>query len=741
MKKLLLSYGLLLIAFVAKSQNIGVPNYNQQKIDFYLGDVTTPSHTLSLGVGNVNGLTFFGSDMFVAGNANGILWYSGLSFNPYNLAGKTPVLLTTGSGTTQVAVDAAGNVYSANEDGTVTKFFRSTTIPAVYSNSNKVTVRFSLDLTSGITIGNVNNIECVWVNNYYSQTISVARTSNFPSVGYTTTPNKAVFVKLLTGVFDPLNEGIALDNAGNLWITSNGSTTGYLSRIVASRVLTIVNGLNATSNPDYALVTNVDFIYHTLSNGYKLGGLTYDSIYKNRMYCNDQPDDGEPQSVTKNVLAFDPASMITNGLLNGDVTPYLQTNPGNGQAGIIPCALMPTPIASSVTINAGQTATLTASNCVSGAGYEWRESSSVAVVSTSPTFTTPVLSANRNYIVRCVNSSFTLNACYSPHLGVTVTVNPVSGPFSISPANLQAICVPSTTLTATNCGGTVSWYEDTNGAGVNNVLLGTGNTYNFTFGANLIYFVRATCTVGSVVSPFSNYAILRRGPLLNPEGFISGPGLPVTITASGCPSGTTYLWSTGETTPTITKSPTIQTGYSVKCTSASCNSADALSIIYIGNKVANIDNFTVTQGTPFSGNVFTNDEVYSPRTLLIDEYPTHGSITYTDNTGAFTYSATPGYLGVDSFKYHSSGNSGTYSNTVAVNLTICPAASTSVLSGDWSTASTWQCGAIPTATKPVEIQSGHIINVTGNVHAKNVKLIGTGKINYVGTAGKIFLNQ
>jgi hypothetical protein len=737
MKKQLLALSLLFFAIVAKSQNIAVPNYNQQKIDFYLGDVSSPSHTLASGVGNVNGITFFGSDMFVAGNANGILWYQGVSFNPYNLASITPTLLTTGSGTTQVAVDAAGNVYSANENGTVTKFFRNTASILVYSSNNtrKVTVRFSNDLTSGITIGKVNNIECVWVNNYTSTSISVARTIDFPASGTATTINKAVFVKLITNVQDNNNEGIALDNAGNLWYANNSSINGYIDKIVSSRVSTIVNGLNATANPDYSLVSG-DFILYNLINGYKLGGLTYDPIYSNRMYCNDQPADGSPQSTTRNVLAFDPTTAPpTVGAISTVVTPYLQTNPGNGQAAIIPCALLPSPIASGTTINAGQTATLTASNCVSGAGYEWYDG--LLAVGSGSTFTTPILSNNKVYTVKCINSA----ACQSVPLTVNVTVNPVTGPFSITPTNLQAICVPSTTLTAVNCGGTVSWYEDITGGGTNNVLLGTGNTYNFTFGANLTYFVRATCTVGATVSPLSNYAILRRGPLLNPEGFLSGPGLPVTITASGCPSGTTYLWATGETTPTITKSPTVQTGYSVKCTSGTCNSADALSIIYIGNKVANIDNFTVTQGTPFSGNVFTNDETYSPRTLLIDEYPTHGSITYYDNTGAFTYAATPGYLGTDSFKYHSSGNSGTYSNTVAVNLTICPAASTSVLSGDWNTSSTWQCGAIPTATKPVEIQSGHIINVTGNVHAKDVKLIGTGKINYVGTAGKIYLNQ
>jgi hypothetical protein len=740
MKKLLLVFSFLLFTLSAKSQNIGVPNYNQQKIDFYLGNVTTPSNTLSSGVGNVNGVTFFGSDMFVAGNANGILWYEGVSFNPYNLAGKTPTLLTTGSGTTQVAVDVAGNVYAANENGTVTKFFRKyfiLTNTYYYSNSFKVTVRFSNDLTSGITIGKVNNIECVWVNNYTSSSISVARTIDFPASGTVTTVNKAVFVKLITAHPDPNNEGIALDAVGNLWLASNESPNGYCSKVVSTRVSTIVNGLNATANADYALVM-ADWQLHVLTNGYKLGGLTYDDIYTNRMYCNDQPADGSSQSVTRNVLAFNPAT-ATVTTIAGNVTSYLQTNPGNGQAAIIPCGLLPTPIASGTTINAGQTATLTASNCVAGAGYEWRDVG-LSVVGSASSFTTPVLSTNTVYTVKCINSS----ACQSPALTVNVTVNPVTGPFSITPANLQTICVPNTTLTALNCGGTVSWYEDTNGSGSTNVFLGTGSTFNFALGSNLNYYVRATCTVGAVVSPFSNYSVIRTGPTVTPQSYIISPGASKTFTASGCPSGTTYLWDSGETTPTITKSLTVPsqypTTYNVKCVSGSCNSNNGFAYLYVGAILANNDNYTVTAGTPFSNNFTSNDQALSPRIIQIDPYPTHGNLTY-DNTGAFTFTSTAGYTGTDFFEYYLTNGSGSLSNYARVNLTICPAASTSIVSGDWSVASTWQCGAIPIATKQVEIQSGHIINVTGNVHAKDVKLIGTGKINYTGTTGKLFLNQ
>ena len=65
----------------------------------------------------------------------------------------------------------------------------------------------------------------------------------------------------------------------------------------------------------------------------------------------------------------------------------------------------------------------------------------------------------------------------------------------------------------------------------------------------------------------------------------------------------------------------------------------------------------------------------------------------------------------------------------------------STQSGDWNTATTWQCGATPTATNTVQVQSGHIIDINTDVHAKSVKLLGTGKLNYTGTTGKLILNQ
>jgi len=70
------------------------------------------------------------------------------------------------------------------------------------------------------------------------------------------------------------------------------------------------------------------------------------------------------------------------------------------------------------TINAGNTSTLTASGCSSGATYMWTNNSIVA--STSASFTTPVLNVTTTYTVYCVNNNGT---CQSTGTDVIITVN------------------------------------------------------------------------------------------------------------------------------------------------------------------------------------------------------------------------------------------------------------------------------------------------------------------------------
>lgn len=242
-------------------------------------------------------------------------------------------------------------------------------------------------------------------------------------------------------------------------------------------------------------------------------------------------------------------------------------------------------------------------------------------------------------------------------------------PFSITPIKQLAICTPTATISAVGCYGTVNWYRDTNGAGVTYQFLASGNTLTYTSDVDWRQYIRATCTVNGIVSPYSNYSTVQTGPEVTPLSDIISAGTPITITASGCPAGTTYLWTTGETSPIITKSPSTYTPYFVKCTNNTCQSPFGISYIYVGNVVANNDNYITTINTPISANFCTNDGALSPKTVYVDFPPTHGNVVW-DNTGAFTYTPTSGYTGTDSFKYYLNNGAGSFSNYATVTITI-----------------------------------------------------------------------
>ncbi len=71
---------------------------------------------------------------------------------------------------------------------------------------------------------------------------------------------------------------------------------------------------------------------------------------------------------------------------------------------------------------------------------------------------------------------------------------------------------------------------------------------------------------------------------------------------------------------------------------------------------------------------------------------------------------------------------------------VCPA-NTSILAqaGNWAAPSTWACGGIPTATSIVQIKSGHVVNISTAVQAKQVQLESGGKALF-SAGGKLTTN-
>ncbi|RYU97307.1 3-coathanger stack domain-containing protein [Emticicia agri] len=422
MRKILLLF--LLMQQVQAQTNIAVPSYSSVtntfnpatgNIKFYLNGV---SQTLTVGHG-ANGVCFYGNNMFVAYDDNassghGLIWYKNVSFSSGTFSADAPVILANNQQTFQVFADASGNIYSANMNGTITKFMPNA---GVYSTANTVTVRFFTNgsyVLGGLLIDNTSST--IWATSYSLNTVAVCRLSDFPSsTSYVTTSTPASFIKPVTVSANYLQapEGVMRDESGNIWISNNNNN--YIVRINSGSVTTILNEINAANYTTKNLTGGTDANTWAVSaNGHQLGGMVYDKLYSKKIYVNNQVNGGN---------TFQYEFFSTNGSPTFAATTFAQIFPGNGQSAIIPCELLPTPgnpTANGTTINSGQTANLTATNCAADQSYLWKQGATQ--VATTSNFTTPVLTSNTTYTVYCVRGT-----CQSPGTNVTVTVNGGAG--------------------------------------------------------------------------------------------------------------------------------------------------------------------------------------------------------------------------------------------------------------------------------------------------------------------------
>ncbi len=196
----------------------------------------------------------------------------------------------------------------------------------------------------------------------------------------------------------------------------------------------------------------------------------------------------------------------------------------------------------------GASATLTATG---GTSYTWSTGETTASIVVSPVATT-------TYTVTVSDGTCT------GIKSITITVNPLPT-ITISP-NPAAICIGSNIdLTATG-GGTYIWSTSE-----------TTSTINVAPTATTTYIV--TVTNSDLCSDTSS-RIVTVNPLpiavITPSSATICPGVTQNLVASG---GSTYLWSTGETTASINVSPIFTTTYTVTVTSSdNCSDTESVTI-------------------------------------------------------------------------------------------------------------------------------------------------------------------
>lgn len=194
------------------------------------------------------------------------------------------------------------------------------------------------------------------------------------------------------------------------------------------------------------------------------------------------------------------------------------------------------PTTTAASICTGVSTSLTATSaCVAGT-INWSNGSTGQTISVSPTSTT-------TYTYTCTfTGSGTSNA--SPSIIITVKSRPVAPTLVANPSNI--ITGASSTITASNCSGTITWSNGTTGT---TLTVSPTQTTSYT----------AYCTTNLCDGPQSTQEITVNSPI--PSVSFSATqicqGDPITITASGCAVGGTYVWSSGQTTPSITVTTTL----------------------------------------------------------------------------------------------------------------------------------------------------------------------------------------
>lgn len=258
--------------------------------------------------------------------------------------------------------------------------------------------------------------------------------------------------------------------------------------------------------------------------------------------------------------------------------------------------------------------------------------------------------------------------CSSSRAAVTGTINQ-----NLTPAitGTTSICNgASTTLTATG-GTTYSWSNGSTAASIT-VSPNSTRTYTVTTGTGgCSGSAAATVTVNPIPTP----AITGNKTICS--------GTSTTLTASG---GTTYSWSNGATTPSITVSPNNTRTYTVTATASGCSGLTTATVTVNTSPAPAITGTTTICNGSSTTLTATGGGTYS-----WSNGATTASITVTPaNTQTYSVTATAG------------GCSGTAAKSVTVNsiptptitgtTTICSGTSTT-LTASGGTTYTWSNGA------------------------------------------------
>ncbi len=432
---------------------------------------------------------------------------------------------------------------------------------------------------------------------------------------------------------------------------------------------------------------------------------------------------------------------VTTYTATGTYTVYAGSCPGIYR---LPIIITVTPGASitvnSATICAGQSVVLTASGATT---YTWNTGATTASISVSPTVATvytvngtqgscsgvqtSTVNVNSSTVVNVANASIcsgnsatltasgatnytwmpggqtTTSIVVSPTINTTYTITGSTGACSgTTTANVNVSSTPTLTANSqTICAGQVATFT-VSGASTYTWMPGniTGSTYTTSpssSGTISILGANGSCTTqvtrSITVTPNPTVAVSNQ-TICSSQNAI--------ITASGA---STYSWSTGATTPSISVSPTTTTVYTVTGTSSSCSDIKTVTITVTSQPTVNVNNASICSGNS---------------TILTAS----GATNYTWMPGGQTTS-TISVSPSNTTTYTITGATGTCTNSTTSTVSVTPtptliASSSTICAGQTATLTvigatnyTWTPGNTNGTTYTIAPSSNTVVTILG----------------------------
>jgi Secretion system C-terminal sorting domain len=529
--------------------------------------------------------------------------------------GQTTASISANSAGTYSVTVTSANGCTATASATVTADNAVPTAPSVTASNSSIYVGESTVLTASGCTGTVT-----WSNGQTGNSITVSPTSTTSYTATCTTANGCSSTTTTTVNVTPLGSPVLTATPSTIclgesstisasgctgtvtWSTgqtgssitvSPTSTTSYSATCTVGGIVSSPSNIAVTVNSATASVTPSSAII-TCSNPTATltatGGGTY-------AWSNGQTT----ASITANSAG---TYTVTVTSANGCTATASATVTADNA---VPTA--PSVTASSTSIFAGESTTLSASGCAGT--ITWSNGQTGNSITVSPTSTA-------SYTATCT----TANGC-SATTTTTVTVSTLEPP-TIT-ATPSTICLgESTTLSASGCAGTVTWSTGQTGT---SITVSPTTTTSYT----------AICTVNGISSSSGSTSVTvnsATAAITSSNNSISCNSPTANLTATG---GGSYIWSNGETSSSIVAS-TAGT-YAVTVTSANGCSATASIVVGANNTPPTAPTITASSSSIYNGESTVLTASGCSGTITWSNGQTGNSITVSP-TSTTSYTAT-----------------------------------------------------------------------------------------------------